>query len=75
MSGVGSSTISGTPSCFLSLPSAAAAGPEVGDRGGHHDHVVVVGGLLDVGLHLGGGLDLDDAHAVRAPAGRRSTRA
>ena len=39
MSGVGSSTISGGPSCFFSLPAGRGLGPEVGDGGGHHDDV------------------------------------
>ena len=60
MSGVGSRMISGTPSRFFSLPSAGAFGSEVGDGGGHHDDVGVIGEAVDGCLHLGGRLDVLD---------------
>ena len=66
MSGVGSSTISGTPSSFLILPGLGDLRAEVGDGRGHHDHVGRGCELLDGGLHLGGGLDGDQHGAGRS---------
>ena len=49
MSGVGSSTISGDAVVLLDLAVGRRAGPEVGHRGGHHDHVGRVGRGLEHG--------------------------
>ena len=62
MSGVGSSRISGVPSRFLSLPVGGGLRAEVGDGGGHDDHVMIGGGRGHRLLHLRGGLDGDEVH-------------
>ena len=69
MSLVGSSTTSGTPPAFLILRVGHVDGPEVGDGGGHHDDVGLVGPAEHGLLHLGGGVD---AHDVDARGGRHA---
>ena len=55
---VGSSTISGDAVVLLELAVGRRLGPEVGDRGRHHDHVACVGAAaMHRVLHLGRGLD------------------
>ena len=72
MSRVGSRTISGTPSAFLSLASATALGPEVGHRGGHDHDVGAVGPASRTASSISGrGLDPDHLDARRRRAGRR----
>ena len=50
---------------LLELAVGAQLRTEVGDGGGHHDHVGVGRVREDRGAHLLGGLDLDDVHARR----------
>ena len=69
MSGVGSRTISGTPSAFLILRRGGHLGAEVGDGGRHDDHVGLGGPAQHGGFHLGGGLDRDDLDARPDRAG------
>ena len=71
MSGVGSRMISGAPSAFLSFCRGDLLRPEVGDGGGHDDHVGAAGAGQHRRFHLGGGLDLDDLDAGRCGQGRR----
>ena len=66
MSGVGSRTISGTPSLLLELVRGRGLRTEVGDRRRHHHHVARRGAPCSHRrLHLGGGLDGHDGDAAR----------
>ena len=60
----------GSSSPFLILPAATVGGPEVGDRGGHHDDVGGLRGVEHGVAHLAGGLHADGAST--AAGGSRS---
>ena len=53
---------------LLDLGAGHVDGPEVGDGGGHHDHVGLVGPAEHGLLHLGGRVHAHDVDARRTPA-------
>ena len=66
MSGVGSRTISGTPSSFLILPGSATFGRKSATAAAMTTTSAVGASSLDGGLHLRGGLDGDQHGAGRS---------
>ena len=57
----------GSPSRFFSFSAAIAFGPEVRDRGGHHDDVDVREPGQHLAVHVLGRLDRDDLDGRRRP--------